>query len=224
VRLWLSVDWNKVPAITGNFNTLLAIQGADERHETFTIKALTPSLYANAGTGMFLEGDGYVSVEAENYTRKVETAVKWQRIPGLGRTAGGVEVKPVTIRAATPGGSSPRLEYAMYLTDTGRFIVCAYFSPTLNFNGKDLRYGVSFDDGAIQILPLGVNSTQKIWANSVANNIFTGSSVHQLSRPGKHVLKYWMVDPGVLLQKMVVDAGGMKPSYLGPPESRFKAR
>jgi hypothetical protein len=40
-----------------------------------------------------------------------------------------------------------------------------------------------------------------------------------MARPGEHVLKFWRVDAGVVLEKLVIDAGGVTPSYLGPPAS-----
>ena len=52
-----------------------------------------------------------------------------------------------------------------------------------------------------------------------ANLIKVLSSDHYISKPGKHVIKYWLVDPSVVLEKIVLDRGGVKPSYLGPPES-----
>jgi len=57
------------------------------------------------------------------------------------------------------------------------------------------------------------------WEKSVADNARTSHTFHTITKPGYHVLKIWMVDPGVVLQKLVVNTGGVKPCYLGPPES-----
>ena len=57
------------------------------------------------------------------------------------------------------------------------------------------------------------------WEKVVGDNARYARTTHTLAQPGYHTLKFWMVDPGVVLQKIVVDSGGVKPSYLGPPES-----
>jgi hypothetical protein len=39
--------------------------------------------------------------------------------------------------------------------------------------------------------------------------------------PGAHTLRVFGIDAGVVLDKLVIDCGGLQPSYLGPPESRI---
>ena len=60
---------------------------------------------------------------------------------------------------------------------------------------------------------------QKEWEESVKDACRVVRSTHTLSNAGYHTLKVWMVDPAVVLQKIMVDLGGLGPSYLGPPES-----
>ncbi|WP_311136768.1 hypothetical protein [Hymenobacter cellulosilyticus] len=173
----------------------------------------------------FVEADGYVSIEAEHYQKAVDGSnVKWQTIPDLGRTLSGVTAFPTTAPSQTPTGSSPHLEYRVQLTSTGPVTVQAYFAPTLNFiGGEGLRYAVSFDDEAPQIINLHTgmvaDNGNRPWEKAVAENIIIKTSKHTLAKPGEHTLKFWRVDPGVVLEKLVVDLGGVKPSYLGPPES-----
>jgi oligosaccharide reducing-end xylanase len=131
----------------------------------------------------------------------------------------------VTAASVTPPQNSPCLEFRMYLFDPRSVKVLAIVAPTLNFvPDRGLRYAVSFDDQAqqtIDIVPKGFDARNgnRVWEESVKNACRIVESTHILSGPGYHTLKIWMVDPGVVLQKILVDLGGLKPSYLGPPQS-----
>ena len=132
---------------------------------------------------------------------------------------------PVDAPAATPGKDAPCLEYRMYLFSAGEAEVTTITGPTLNFvPGRDLRFAIAFDDAPPQTVPLvpGNYSAQngnRDWETSVKDSARVVKTKFTLARPGYHTLKLWMVDPGVVVQKLVVDLGGLKPSYLGPPES-----
>ena len=59
------------------------------------------------------------------------------------------------------------------------------------------------------------------WMESVGNHIKVSTSDHQLTKAGNHKLKIWMIDSGIVIQNIVIDAGGLKESYLSPPESMY---
>jgi len=177
-----------------------------------------------SGKNVFFEKDGYVSIEASHFTRAiVHNGIRWAVIPDIGRTGSGITPFPVTAAKQQPGRVGSRTEYDFYSYDGDIDIKAeAYFSPTLNFqNEKDgLQYAVSIDNEKPQIVTIDTFSKANTWRGWAANNIIIKATNHKVLTPGKHTLKYWMIHPGVVLQKIVLDFGGEKPSYLGPLETR----
>ena len=55
----------------------------------------------------------------------------------------------------------------------------------------------------------------------VISNLLKLSTKLNIPAQGQHVLKVWMADPGLIIDKIIIDTGGVKESYLGPPESVF---
>lgn len=171
----------------------------------------------------FVENDGYISIESKNYSKAINSdSVKWTIIPNLGKTDSGVTLKPSNIHPIGISEQSPRLEYNVHFFSKGKIKVKAYFSPTINFKiGDGLKYGIGFDDEKPQIMNLNADSSEKAWAESVANNIKIITSTHEIEKSGNHVLKFYAIDPALVLQKIVIEteAGKVLESYLGPPES-----
>jgi hypothetical protein len=217
--LSVRVDWTQAPP--GTHRVPISITGPGDRRVVVQAVIHNPVSPQREQLQGFVEGDGCVSMEAEHCGRAVETeTIRWRRIPDLGRTLSAMTPFPVTAGRQTPGGDNPRLEYRMHLFNGGPVKVRVYVSPTLDFlNTRGLRYAVSFDDEPPQTINLWPDTSDPAWEKAVSENIITAISHHKIGNAGAHILKFWMVDPGVVLQKIVVETGGVRPSYLGPPES-----
>jgi len=44
-------------------------------------------------------------------------------------------------------------------------------------------------------------------------------TTHPIMASGAHTLNLWAVTPSITFQKLVLNLGGLRDSYLGPPES-----
>jgi hypothetical protein len=222
-RVWVWVDWSKVP--TSSASGEVKIAGPGGPAVVVKLKEEYPAEPKRESLEGFVEADGYVSMEAAHYTRKVDGGLaRWEKIDDLGRTLSAMTVMPVTAESIVPTKGSACLEYKMYLFDAGNVEVETILSPTLNFvPGRGLRYAISFDDAAPQVIDALSRNSSEDWAESVKDSVRKVQSTHSLAKPGYHALKVWMVDPGVVLQKIVVNLGGVKPSYLGPPESYHRS-
>ncbi|WP_092679065.1 glycosyl hydrolase 115 family protein [Hymenobacter arizonensis] len=197
---------------------------ANKMPEVTTLQAGTAAAPVAAAKPAAAETAAYVSLEAEQYTQAVNAGpITWQLLPDLGRTAGAVTTFPVTAApTAAPGGSSPHLQYRITLTQAGPVTVSAYLAPTLDFtNTTGLRYAVSIDDEAPQLVNLHTGlapeNGNRPWQQAVAESIILKTSQHNVAAAGTHVLKFWRVDPGVVLEKLVVSTGALPATYLGPP-------
>jgi|GEM_PF-5748681 hypothetical protein len=132
---------------------------------------------------------------------------------------------PVTSKPQKPGGNAPHVEYGIYTLSQGEFTISAFFSLTLNFCNKEekLHYAFSVDNDEPQFICINKedrNTGKGIWNKCVAENIIIKQSKHTITSGGKHIAQYWMVDPAVVLQKLVLDFGETKKTYLGKPKAK----
>lgn len=185
-------------------------------------KAVYP---ANSKYNLFYEQNHFVSIGADHYTKAVNAnGITWKILPDHGRTGSAITTFPVTAKEQQPGKSSPYLEYEFYTYSNGSFSINCYFSPTLNFydTPNGLQYAVSVDDELPQIISMNVQAKTNEGINYkwVGDNIIIKQTNHKIVSPGKHVVRYWMVNSAVVLQKLVLDFGNPEQSYLGPVETK----
>jgi hypothetical protein len=222
-RIWISVDWSQAPV---NQSTGAVKFLGTGREVTVRVRAFRPAGITPESLSGFVEADGFVAIEAEHYTATTRVGENsWIKIPNYGLSLSGMRASGPADTRVTPGKDSPCIEYKMFLFNAGQVEVEAVVGATLNFlAGRELSYAVSFDDEpprCVTVVPadFNVGNGNQDWEETVKNNCHRVTSLHMIGSPGYHTLKIWMVDPSVVLEKLVVNTGGLRPSHLGPPES-----
>jgi hypothetical protein len=154
----------------------------------------------------------------------------WQKITGLGYNGEAASVFPTTIAVRdTPEkilAESPCLQFKIYFQNPGDWKFTVRALPTFSVEtGKPQRYAIALDDKVPQIisLPFSMSETDKRWQENVLRNAALTSSVHSIANPGLHVLKIWMVDPGIVIDAIEAETtGAAELGYVWPPETRIR--
>ncbi|KAK7408794.1 hypothetical protein QQX98_009038 [Neonectria punicea] len=169
-----------------------------------------------------------------------KSSLEYHTLRNYGRTFGGVTLHPLNAEKLEVG-QGPALEYNMYLFSNHSAVnVTLFISPAANYLGDNnpLEYAIIlFPSGEKQPTPTTVqpigpnvgNSMPEGWGIAVANSVwglhgnYTTSSF-EVPGEGAYTLRVWALLPNIVVQKIVVDLGGVRESYLGPPESFLVGR
>ncbi|KAK7537394.1 uncharacterized protein J3D65DRAFT_696996 [Phyllosticta citribraziliensis] len=236
-RVYITIDWDAVADASGS--TTINVTSSTGYGTQYTApKVVLPynrTAIPSAFTNGFVESDGHVSIEAAHYSAVVaaetaNTTAEWTVISSYGRTHSGVALSPGTLPSLTTK-TAPALAYNILtfspLLSSNASVPNAnltlYLSPSMNTDpARPLRYAVAVDDQEPQTVQFVVDRPDGAlpagWEEAVADAAWR-SRTGWVVPPGAHVVRLWALEPGVVVQKMVLDMGGVRESYLGPPES-----
>ena len=180
------------------------------------------------GGYVFRSKDKVVVMEAEHYFQKKDAdEAKWTIIPYMGRTLSGISLMPYSKKVE---GAS--LSYKMEIPkEVKKVRVHVVVKSTLAFkNVEGHRYEVSFEGGDSKVVNFNHDlneAPENVYSKfypTVARRVI--KSTVRLNLPADREKQCTLVlkplDPGVVFEKIVVDFGGYKKSYLFMNESPNK--
>ena len=210
-RLLAGVEWTRVPH-GGEVSGTVYIHGAGETR-TVEITALNPPAFDPGKIVGPVENDGNVTIAGERFMANQPgvNGATWKKVVGSAASYNGMTIFPTTTAsvASTALQSAPALSYNFYAFSTGLTSVRTACLPTHRINSEHpgARFAIALNDEAPQIINVDADEYSKAWDANVLRATAYGTSSHTIKTPGPQVLRIWMVDPGVVLDKFDVRIG-----------------
>jgi hypothetical protein len=216
-RIYAEIDWRKAPK--GELKGLVTFIAAG-KERVVEIKGRNISAPELASFKGFLENNRIVSIYATNYSGVVNRSYgQWKVLPGLGHTGKSLQT-PLSVKAPDQitedeiRKNNSYVSYDFYSFGSAVPAVSVYSLPTHPVNRNySMRYAVSIDDGPLQVIDFRTFGRSEEWKQNVLRN----SAIKRINMPllhkGKHQLKIYSIDPGVVLDRIIIDLGGLKNVY-----------
>ena len=188
-----------------------------------------------AGGYTFTAGNGYVAMEAEHYYRAEATeGTQWSVYPYYGRTRSAVALTPYT-KPVDNAALTYRFALPEETTKINVHIIIKSTLDFLNVGGHECT--VSLDGGQSETINFNKTLLDKqpymysVFYPTVARRVIEKevdlpletsnlkpqtSNLHELTLRPQH--------PGIVFEKIVVDYGGYKPSYLFGTETEYTVK
>jgi hypothetical protein len=239
-RVYVTLDWDNVPDDSGtallNFTSSggYGTQSKAPSLEVHYNRTLVPTSFSG-----HVEGGGYLAIEPEHFSRIKKgnsegSNLAYLLLPSHGRTLSALTLNDSLAPSLTPE-TAPALEYDFYKftpgttneSDPQTFNLTMVMGTGMNaLPSRHLAFAAQFDDGLprrveyIGAAPPGRGARPNGWTDAVLNAAWVNTtSWRDEMGVGKHTLRVWLLEPGTVVTRVVVDFGGVRDSYLGPPES-----
>lgn len=233
-RVSVSIDWDKVPEGEKVIGSIEFSSG--NQQDRVLISVFNPTSPSRSEMqGLYMEENGYVSIPAADFHRKFESDdIKMSILPGLGFEGSSLQIgNPMAPLQKYRSSDVPRVEYDFYAFNAGIYDVYTYVLPTFPLHAErdyklpehtnsDTKYSIRIDDGSISTPSTSATEYSQIWYDSVLKNCRVNKSTLYVKKPGKHTLQIRCGDPGTVIQKIVIDMGSLKRSYMGPTNTICK--
>jgi hypothetical protein len=171
----------------------------------------------------FTESNGYVSMYAQHFSSiKNKEQGRWVLTENTGHT-GSVLTSVATSKPDTTHlqDHAAVVSHDFYSFSNTPPILTVFTLPTHPLNKNfSMRYGVSIDDGPIQITDFRTFGRSEEWKQNVLSNAATRTFRFPVLKPGRHTLKIFAIDPGVMLDRMTIDFGSGQKNYGLLPETK----
>ena len=226
-RIRVDVDWDKFTKNEKARGSISFIGGGKKM--TVNLKAVKMYKPELAGYKGFIENNGFVAMRAASFTRQTSRKPdQWKIISDLGYTGKVLQAFPLSIarKALTAPDSIKRLsavvEYDFYMFSSAIPYVTVFALPTHPINNNfSLRYAVSIDNGPLKMVDIKTFGRSGEWKQNVLRNRAERKIAMPFLKAGKHTLKIYAVDPGLILDEIRIDAGGLIKAYSTIPETRI---